>query len=123
MLIRSMTRCLLVVCSSLALIAGFATGGNWPQWRGPKNDGASKETGLPTEWSESKNIAWKRKMPGMGGSTPAIWNNYIFLTSEEGDDLVLMCLNTAGKELWKTKLASGRQRFMRGEGNNASPSP
>ena len=34
-----------------------------------------------------------------------------------------MCINTDGKELWKTKLASGRQRFMRGEGNNASPSP
>jgi outer membrane protein assembly factor BamB len=96
---------------------------DWPQWRGPENDGISQETGLPTEWDESKNIAWKLKMPGMAGSTPAVWGERIFLTSEDGDDLVLMCVDTGGKELWKTRLATGRQRFMRGEGNNASPSP
>jgi outer membrane protein assembly factor BamB len=62
-------------------------------------------------------------MPGMAGSTPAVWGERIFLTSEEGNDLVLMCIDTSGKELWKTNLASGRQRFMRGEGNNTSPSP
>lgn len=121
--LRSTARRLLLVCSSLALAAGLAAASNWPQWRGPENDGISKEAGLPTEWSEAKNIIWKVKMPGMAGSTPAVWDNYIFLTSEEGDDLVLMCLNASGKQLWKTKLANGRQRFMRGEGNNASPSP
>jgi outer membrane protein assembly factor BamB len=94
-----------------------------PQWRGPDNDGISKETGLPTEWGESKNVAWKLKMSGMAGSTPAVWGERIFLTSEDDTDLVLMCVDTGGKELWKTKLATGRQRFMRGEGNNASPSP
>jgi outer membrane protein assembly factor BamB len=123
MRIHSTTRRLLLVCSLLAPAAGLAAGSNWPQWRGPENDGISKEAGLATEWSESKNVAWKLKMPGMAGSTPAVWGERIFLTSEEGDDLVLMAIDTAGKELWKTKLASGRQRFMRGEGNNASPSP
>jgi outer membrane protein assembly factor BamB len=113
----------LFACSLLTSAAGFAVAGNWPQWRGSENDGISQETGLPTEWGESKNIAWKLKMPGMAGSTPAVWGERIFLTSEEGDDLVLMCVDTGGKELWKTKLAAGRQRFMRGEGNNASPSP
>jgi outer membrane protein assembly factor BamB len=111
-----------LVCSFLLPAASLAAG-NWPQWRGPENDGISTETNLPTEWSESKNIAWKIKMPGMAGSTPAIWGERIFLTSEEGNELVLMCIDTGGKELWKTKLSSGRQRFMRGEGNNASPSP
>ena len=24
--------------------------GNWPQWRGPSQDGVSRETGLPSEW-------------------------------------------------------------------------
>jgi outer membrane protein assembly factor BamB len=96
---------------------------DWPQWRGPENDGISQETGLPTEWDESKNVAWKLKMPGMAGSTPAVWGERIFLTSEDDTDLVLMCVDTGGKELWKTRLATGRQRFMRGEGNNASPSP
>jgi outer membrane protein assembly factor BamB len=116
-------RRVVVVYYFLLPAAGLAVASNWPQWRGPDNDGISKETGLPTEWGESKNVAWKLKMPGMAGSTPAIWGERLFLTSEEGDDLLLLCINTSGKELWKTKLATGRQRFMRGEGNNASPSP
>ncbi len=117
------TRRAFLACSFFLSVAGFAAANNWPQWRGSENDGISKETGLPTEWSESKNIAWKLKMPGMAGSTPAVWGERLFLTSEEGNDLILMCIDSGGKELWKTKLASGRQRFMRGEGNNASPSP
>jgi outer membrane protein assembly factor BamB len=124
MRIRAIARRILLACSFLLAAAGLAIAGNWPQWRGPANDGICQETGLPTEWDESKNSAWKLKMPGMAGSTPAIWGERIFLTSEDGDDLVLMCVDTGGKQLWKTKLGNGqRQRFMRGEGNNASPSP
>jgi outer membrane protein assembly factor BamB len=96
---------------------------NWPQWRGPTNDGISKETNLPAEWSDTKNVVWKLAMPGMGSSTPAIWDERIFLTSEDDTDLVLLCISTNGKELWKRKLGAGRQRFMGGEGNNASASP
>jgi outer membrane protein assembly factor BamB len=105
------------------LVSGVATAENWPQWRGPNLDGISKETGLPTEWSETKNIAWTLKLPGKGGSTPAVWGDRIFLTSADGDDLELMCVSTEGKELWKKKLGKGDRAFMRGEGNNASPSP
>jgi outer membrane protein assembly factor BamB len=59
----------------------------------------------------------------MGGSTPAIWGDRIFLTSQDGDDLVLMCISTRGKELWKRKLGSGTHKFRGEEGNGASPSP
>src|SRR5271167_258196 len=103
--------------------AGLAAADNWPQWRGPNNDGVSKETGLPTEWSESKNIAWTLKMPGKSGATPAVWGDYIFLTSADGNDIVLMCVSSDGKELWKSKLGTGDKVFRNGEGNNASPSP
>lgn len=96
---------------------------NWPQWRGPHHDGLSTEAILPTDWSATKNIAWTVTLPGMGGSTPIIWGDRIFLTSEDATDLVLLCLNTDGKQLWKTKLGNGRQRFRADEGNQASPSP
>ena len=29
---------------------------NWPQWRGPKNDGLSTEKNLPVEWNTEKNV-------------------------------------------------------------------
>jgi outer membrane protein assembly factor BamB len=123
MRIHATVRHAVFACSFLLSAAGLAVAGNWPQWRGSENDGISKETSLPTEWDEQKNIAWKLKMPGMAGSTPVVWGDRLFLTSEDGTDLVLMCVDTGGKELWKTKLGTGRQRFMRDQGNNASPSP
>ncbi|MCS6865870.1 MAG: PQQ-binding-like beta-propeller repeat protein [Gemmataceae bacterium] len=96
---------------------------NWPQWRGPKNDGHSNEKGLPTEWSSDKNILWKLKMPGQGSSTPAVWGKRIFLTSADGDDIVLLCVSTDGQEQWKQKLSNtGRVKYKGGEGNDASAS-
>jgi outer membrane protein assembly factor BamB len=108
----------------MLLLATAARAENWPQWRGPNNDGVSSETGLPAEWSESKNVLWKLPLPGMASSTPAIWGDRIFLTSEDGDDVVLLCVGTDGHERWKQKLGpSGSKRFRRDEANQSSPSP
>jgi outer membrane protein assembly factor BamB len=59
----------------------------------------------------------------MGGSTPVVWGDRIFVTSEDGEDLVLLCLSTEGKQMWKTKIGGGKKRFRADEGNQASPSP
>jgi outer membrane protein assembly factor BamB len=107
----------------LALLCSMAHAENWPQWRGPANNGVSKETNLPAEWSDNQHIVWKLDMPGAAGSTPIVWGDRIFLTSEDGDDLVLLCLSTAGKEIWKRKVSEGKRQYMRDEANNASPSP
>ncbi len=59
-----------------------AGGSNWAQWRGPDGQGISTEKGLPTSWSETKNIVWKTDLPGRGFSQPVIWGNHIFLTTD-----------------------------------------
>ncbi len=115
-------RCWLICCAVL-FAAPAARAENWPQWRGPNGNNVSAETNLPAEWSATKNLAWKAPLPGMGGSTPAVWNDRIFLTSEDGEDLVLLCFDTKGKQLWKTKIGTGKKRFRADEGNQASPSP
>ncbi|MFP5260679.1 MAG: PQQ-binding-like beta-propeller repeat protein [Blastocatellia bacterium] len=56
-------------------------GSNWPQWRGPAGQGVSEEKGLPTEWSDTKNVEWKTPIPGRGHSSPIVWGNRIFLTT------------------------------------------
>lgn len=52
----------------------------WAKWRGPKDDGMARGD-APTEWSDSKNIAWKTKIPGRGMSSPIVWGDRIFVTS------------------------------------------
>jgi outer membrane protein assembly factor BamB len=118
---RLTTPCLV---AALLLACGTARAENWPQWRGPTNDGISTETHVPTEWSATKNVAWKLPLPGRAGSTPVVWGDRIFLTSgDAGKDVLLLCVGTDGKELWRRPLAGRDQNFRRDEGNDASPSP
>ena len=59
-------------------------GADWPRFRGPDGSGSSPETGLPTEWSEAKNLAWKTPLPGPGSSSPIVLGGRIFLTCYSG---------------------------------------
>ena len=96
---------------------------NWPSWRGPLGNGTSTETNLPTTWSTTENVAWKVTLPGPAGSTPAICEDRIFLTSVDDDRLILICLNTDGQELWRRTVGQGNKDVRGDEGNYASPSP
>jgi outer membrane protein assembly factor BamB len=104
-------------------IPAFVHADNWPSWRGPDGNGISKEAGLPTTWSQTKNLVWKLPLPGKGSSTPIIWGERIFLTAADGGDIVLMCISTDGKVLWKHKLAVGNSKKKNREGNEASSTP
>ena len=99
-----MIRRLLLATALVALAITPASADNWPQWRGIKNDGHSAEKGLPTEWGPDKNVVWKLPLPGRGESTPCIWGERIFLTSDAGDEVVLLCIGTDGKQRWRKTL-------------------
>jgi outer membrane protein assembly factor BamB len=77
----------LVVCLVVAAVFNqssiyvAAKGANWAQWRGPEGRGISSETGVPTEWSATKNVLWKTPIPGRGHSSPIIWDKKVFLTT------------------------------------------
>ncbi|MBY0521924.1 MAG: PQQ-binding-like beta-propeller repeat protein [Gemmataceae bacterium] len=121
MKLRAFDWCL--TTSILLASTASALAENWPQWRGPSGNSISSETKLPTEFGPSKNLAWKVALPGMGGSTPIIWDQRLFLTAQDGDDLVVLCFDLTGKQLWKTKVGGGKKNFRKDEGNQASPSP
>lgn len=53
----------------------------WASWRGPDGSGAVPDSNPPTEWSEEKNIKWKVAVPGLGNSTPIVWQDRIYLTT------------------------------------------
>lgn len=114
---------LLVGVLQTGLLTGVASAENWPQWRGVHNDGISPEKGVPVKWSATDNIAWKLPMPGPAGSTPAVWGGQIFVTTANGDNLELLAISTAGKELWRAQLGGGNKTARGDEGNMASASP
>ena len=115
-----------VVCvgAVVALAAGICGAADkWPQWRGADARGIAKEESIATHWSDTENVIWRAPLPGQGGATPVFWEDRIFVTSADGDDLVLICLNTDGDELWRRQVASGNRLARAGEGNSASASP
>jgi outer membrane protein assembly factor BamB len=60
---------------------------NWPQWRGPHNNGVCDEKNLPAKFDKSLNLAWRLPLPGPAGATPVVWDDHIYLTSPEKDTL------------------------------------
>lgn len=105
------------------VLVGNSFADNWHRWRGPNNDGISQATEAPIHWSQTENVQWRLPLPGEAASTPVVWEDKIFLTSADGNALVLMCISTEGEELWKRTIAHGNQVVRRGEGNSAAPSP
>jgi outer membrane protein assembly factor BamB len=113
----------LLLCTILLALLTLvpARADNWPQWRGPKNDGHSAEANIPTEWGPDKNVVWKFKLPGIGASTPIVWDDTIFLTSTDNTEVVLLCIGTDGQQKWKAKLSdTGTRRYRNPSGAEVS---
>ncbi len=96
----------------LAVLTAAPSADNWPEWRGgPKRDGRSAETGLPTKWAPpseklpaGENLAWR--VPIGSRSTPVVFGNRVYLYAPSGDvahrQERLVALDAAtGKTLWE----------------------
>ena len=57
-------------CVVLILICNLAPAENWPQWRGPEQNGTAPGRGYPKQWGEDTGIVWKVKVPGLESSAP-----------------------------------------------------
>ncbi len=64
---------------------------NWTHFRGTHLDGISKEKGFPVIWSDSVNIRWKTPVSGKGWSSPVIYGNQVWLTTEENREMSAIC--------------------------------
>ncbi len=60
-------------------IAQDAATNYWPQWRGPLGTGAAIKGNPPVQFGENENLKWKTNIPGLGHSTPIVWEDKIIL--------------------------------------------
>ncbi len=69
----------------LAFCTGPAQASDWLRFHGPDGSGISPDTQpLPTKWSETENLKWKRELPGPGVSSPIVVGNRVFVTCWTG---------------------------------------
>ena len=128
---RSPLPALLIVLIACALRIHGAPGvdhNDWPQFRGPTGQGHSTETGLPIEWSESRNIVWKTPVPGRGWSSPVVADGRIWLTTaikDKGASLRALAYDVEnGRELINVEVFHLRSADRTNPKNShASPTP
>jgi outer membrane protein assembly factor BamB len=77
----------------------------WTRWRGPSGQGLVPTGRYRDKWSPSEGVQWRVAVPGRGHSSPIIWGDHIFLTTEYDDGAKLSMLayrRSDGKKLWET---------------------
>ena len=134
------------VALALTLSHEAASGTEWPQWRGPFNNGMAAGD-APLTWG-ADDVRWRIEIPGRGHSTPVIAGNLMFLTTAiptgkgsapatsgragGGADAevehrfdVLAIDRTTGKLLWQrtATVAAPHEGYHRRYGSFASNSP
>ena len=88
---------------------------DWSQWRGPRRDGISEETGLLPSWPAGGPARlWTAAGIGRGYSSPIVADETIYITGDEGNDLVISAFSLDGKLRWQAKNGAAWQRSFPG---------
>ena len=76
--------------------------GDWPHWRGPNENGISRETNWSVDWPEAgPPQLWNAKV-GTGFSTVSVVGDKLYTMGHAGDDDTVFCFNAeTGSEIWK----------------------
>ncbi|MFW6164001.1 MAG: hypothetical protein ACODAJ_14640, partial [Planctomycetota bacterium] len=97
---------LLVTAATAGQRAGrlvASTEPGWPQFRGPRRDGISDETGLLGSWPEGgPKRLWQVSGLGRGYASPIITRGTLYITGDVGADLVIFAFDLDGTLKWKT---------------------
>ena len=106
-----MRRLLLLIVAVASLGAGPAVlAEDWYQWRGPENNGVSREKNLPDKWSPKtvgeNNLIWKQ--PYGGRTVPIVMNGRVYVINDSGEGINeqerVMCFDAdTGKVIWQHK--------------------
>ena len=84
---KRLTAAVLVVLVALLFVGASEGPTDWPQWRGPNQNGVGYASNLPTTWSATDNVVWKTELPAWSAGTPIIWGGRIFITSPSKSDV------------------------------------
>ncbi|MFN0198394.1 MAG: PQQ-binding-like beta-propeller repeat protein [Planctomycetaceae bacterium] len=106
----------------------LATITDWPRWRGPHANGVADGRKLPVKWSPTENIRWSVTLPGWGTSSPVVFGDKVFVTSqvpsEEKKSLLTLCYHRqTGEEMWRHDFGFGVDQNTHKKSNLAVNTP
>ncbi|MFN0052091.1 MAG: PQQ-binding-like beta-propeller repeat protein [Planctomycetales bacterium] len=102
-------RCLALLLFVWAGIGGrVAVADDWPQWRGPRRDAVSDESGLLDSWpTGGPSAAWRASGLGTGYSSVVVQKGRLFTVGRVESDLFATALDAAtGRVRWSRKIGT-----------------
>lgn len=113
---------------AVLLNAAAACAADWPRWRGPGADGVGDGANPPVAWSRSENIRWSVQLPGWGTSSPVVYRDRVFVTTqaqaESGKSLLALCFDRRnGREMWRHDFGLGVDQRAHEKSNLAVNTP
>lgn len=115
---------LAVLTGACGLWCARAPADNWAQFRGPNATGRpERDERLPDQIGPNTNVLWKTDTP-VGHSSPAIFDDRIYLTGKRDDKLLTLAFDRAtGKLLWEAEAPHQALEAVHGSASHATPSP
>ncbi len=100
---------IVVVVAGLTCTAVFAD--DWPQFRGPKRNGVSAETGLLKQWpAGGPKFLWTASGCGVGFSSAAIAKNTVYTSGDIDGKAHVIAFDLDGKPKWRRSFGQGHPR-------------
>ncbi len=138
--LRNTFRFLTLLSSLVVPPSGLSLANEWPEFRGPAQNGSSLVSKLPTDWNESSNVIWFSKTTGLGWSSPVVNKDRIYFTTSVNTDeqagqsgelegkqhLNLVCLDANTGEQIYSKVVfeqSNDAPKIHNKNSHASPTP
>lgn len=109
------------VCLVSMLVTQGLRAEDWPNWRGPRHDGKSGETGLNLDWPTAPPPVWQRTI-GPAFSSFACVDGRLFTCGTQDGQQTLLCLNADnGEVLWQKPFEAEYVERQGGDGTRATP--
>ena len=101
---------------------------DWPRWRGPHADGVAERGNPPVRWNQSEHVRWRVTLPGWGTSSPVVYGDRVFVTSQVEQNgkksLLTLCFRRdTGEELWRHDFGLGVNQRAHQKSNLAVNTP
>ena len=100
---------LLSIAITAALCAGLACADDWPQWRGPRHDGISREKDWLSAWPQASapEVAWTASV-GKGHSAVSVARGMAYTMGWNGKTDTVSCFDAAtGRLVWSKSYPCG----------------
>src|SRR6266568_3832274 len=69
------------IAAAFSLLLNVYAADQWQQFRGPRAGTVADDRSLPESWSETDHVVWKADIPGLGWSSPVVWDDHVFVTT------------------------------------------